>query len=517
MTDLVPDDASIFRVFGDNILETELVVEWLKNAERIEFHEQYPPSDRPIYLFSFDYYGTTKFLVHLCPGYERWPTNPLDGVFSEKPDILLTKFLENEEEHEPILAIESCDAIQAGNQSWQRFRRATDAAKAGIPYLYVVPLIDWEHESGGFELEGPRFQSAQVTLGQLTLSSLYGVPSLQVYLASDWIAHGEKENVPLPEEYETFGGISPAFSFLSSIIIDNDYGRTPSQLRDSVEKMFKNMFRVAKRYVDYQDTKLTIHCNNPGFWAKESKVAEEYADAVSEGRTVHTPFALHNITATEFIKNGTLFRKQRRVDTETFEDEIEPQINWKWSASKDYKHNFLKAWNVDIQASAAGFLNKYGVDVEPSESELETIAVSSLGEVPVSYKTPPSEAALIDNREPVRDIVEEAYAELDSTILDWIYSGNDETADSYPLFLVPMYGYKESGDSRPDRGLLPMLYSLIPQLVTTENTLVIMYSIHTPENWEERLDSGNNELWNAIQEFAGAVIVDKTGTGRLLQ
>jgi hypothetical protein len=83
--------------------------------------------------------------------------------------------------------------------------------------------------------------------------------------------------------------------------------------------------------------------------------------------------------------------------------------------------------------------------------------------------------------------------------------------------VVPLYAYKPTGDSRPDRGLLPTLQALFPSLVTKECTLVIVYSKYTPEGWRKILHAGNNELWNAILSIGGAVIVDKTGDGLLLE
>jgi hypothetical protein len=86
-----------------------------------------------------------------------------------------------------------------------------------------------------------------------------------------------------------------------------------------------------------------------------------------------------------------------------------------------------------------------------------------------------------------------------------------------PIFLIPLYGYKPSGDSRPDRGLIPLLWAMFPSLVTKDQTLVIVYSKHTPSNWKAIVESRDNELWNSITEIAGALIVDKTGDGIILQ
>jgi hypothetical protein len=43
-----------------------------------------------------------------------------------------------------------------------------------------------------------------------------------------------------------------------------------------------------------------------------------------------------------------------------------------------------------------------------------------------------------------------------------------------------------------------------------------MYSIKTPLNWEQILSAKTNQLWTAIEDFCGTIIVDKTGSGKLL-
>lgn len=73
------------------------------------------------------------------------------GVLRESADAILTRFSDDTES--PILAIEFCSALPAGNQAWQRSGRAYSMAKAGIPYLFITEL-------GGFELSVDRKKKA---------------------------------------------------------------------------------------------------------------------------------------------------------------------------------------------------------------------------------------------------------------------------------------------------------------------------------------------------------------------
>ena len=259
------DVDSVFRIYGDNILETELIIDWIDHTGNgLEITEKRGPTDRPIYICEDEERSGENYAIQLCPGYDRWKSSPLDGLFAEKPDILINK-VTTEEEGYPILAIESCDAVQAGNQAWQRFRRATDAAEANIPYLYVTPLIDWEHETRGKRLKGPRYQSAQITIGQLALCSRLGVPSLQVYEVTSWSEYAEERDYPLPNDYPRFNGLNAGSDYLVSLIrneASNNRDFTDDR-RDAIDRILEDMFNVLERYSKYKNTEYPIHVDHP--------------------------------------------------------------------------------------------------------------------------------------------------------------------------------------------------------------------------------------------------------------
>ena len=503
------DSLSVFsyRVYGDNILETELISDWLVACpDGPKLEGKFNPTDRPFYVFSEPENTDVRYVFQLCPGYDRWPMNPLKGRFSEKPDILVNEVDKNGVEDETVLAIESCDAIQAGNQAWQRFRRAADAADAGVPYLYVIPLLDWEHDSGGFELKGPRYQSPQITFGQLTLSSFSGVPSLQVYEVSSWCDYAADNGYPLPNRYEEFNGLRAGQEFIVSLFRRKAGAENPSGIdyETALENVLSDMFEVAQKYADFNQTFLPIHKYHPLIAENPTNAAEIVAEALSEQRSVSGEHALHQISLSDFREDGVVFRKgaQSRTCTDRFYEDLLSKINWKDSETKDYKIDYLDTWGVDVDRS------------EYTSSEIDELARENLGTIPVSYKSAPSEAAVVGSRQRFRTIVENVYPDMDMSILDWI-TRSDRIDD--PLFFVPLYGYKPSGDSRPDRGLLPLLHAMFPNIATEENTFVIMYSTNTPNNWRDLLKGGRNELWNVIAKYSGAIIVDPTRSGVILE
>lgn len=503
---------AVFRVYGDNILECEHFMEWLKIQElsQLELKEELGPIDRPIYLFSELKMKGKFYFFQLCPYYGGtgsqilWPNNPLKDTFYEKTDVVVTKLMKNNSETKPILAIEFCDALQAGNQAWQRFRRTLDAAESKIPYFYVLPLIGWERDSAGISLKNPRYQHAQVCIAQLTLISKFGVPSLQIYTETSWSNYAKKFGYTLPEDFEKFVGFNTAISYVSSLIRKSIGEADIESEVVKLTKIIKEMFKVAQTYSKFGNTSLPIHLKHPVFQKDQlGKASEEYANAIVKGNPVTGRLALHKISFKDFEKFGSFFYKdvQDKTCSREFKQKILSFLNWKKSKGVGYKINYLRGWGVEMSPAL-------------SSTELDRLAEQSRRVLPLTYKENKSEAAVINNRNSLRKIIEKAYPNIDKEILNWIYS--DEAENKKPIFLIPLYAYKPSGDSRPDRGLLPMLSALFPLLATKENTLVIVYSKYTPNNWKNLITDEKNELLNTISKLAGCIIVDKTKDGKLL-
>jgi hypothetical protein len=503
-----------FRVYGDNILECENFIAWLReeSVSKMRFEEQTGPIDRPIYIFSDQIVKGIKIAFQTCPYFGGtgptilWPHNPLEGIFDEKTDVVVTRVMEDGNETRPIFAIEFVDALMAGNQGWQRSRRAINAGEAGLTYLYVLPIIGWERDSEGLVLKNPRYLPATVCLAQLTLCSEYGVPSLQVYVPSDWSDYAVSREYTLPEDYKSFGGLDNAIEYtcglLRASIDPSEYPK--AKFSAPLKRILSEMLSVAETYSDFSDSRLPVHVNHPALNPSDrDTVADTYCEALGEDNSVEGRFALHTISEAEFSRDGALFWKdaQKKTCSPRFRNEVLALLNWKESADREYKIRYLRAWNISVGSNL-------------SANQLDQVAASSKRLLPTTYKDNKSEAALVSNREALRSILEAAYPRLDRSVLDWIHSGKKGASSG--IFLVPLYAYKPSGDSRPDRGLLPMLKALFPTLVRKDRTLVIVYSKHTPTNWMELMEGKGNELWNSISSIAGALIVDRTESGLVL-
>ena len=172
-------------------------------------------------------------------------------------------------------------------------------------------------------------------------------------------------------------------------------------------------------------------------------------------------------------------------------------FNWRDSMNKDEKVDYLKTWGIAVEKDVL-------------LEDLDSLSKSHFDKIPVTYKERKSEAVVINNRKVLRDLLEKYYPELEKSFLDWVYNGQPNLS---PIVLIFLYGYKPSGDSRPDRGIIPAVWSLLPSLCEERNIMVIMYSKYVPPNWERLLGQQNNELWNVIGSLAGALIVDKYKSG----
>jgi len=503
----------VFRVYGDNILECENFVDWLlkENVSKFKLESEQGTIDRPILIFK-DTLSGRAIAFQLCPYFGGpgtqifWQHNPLQGIFDEKIDVVVTRVREDQTESAPVFAVEFVDALMAGNQGWQRFRRAINAATAGVSYMYVQPIIGWERDSDGLSLKNPRFLPAATCLGQLTLCSKFGVPSLQIYTQSSWTEYASEKGYVLPPNFGNFGGIDNAIRFASSLIRLNisESPQARSSLQTALQAIISEMIEVARTYTMFGSSCLPIHHDHPPLRLEDSDAAREYARAIIEHRPVQGEYALHEIDAQDFLRFGPLFYKdaQARTCTENFQNNVLALLNWKSSKEVRYKVRYLRAWGIAVSSTS-------------SPRELDRQAYRNRRSLPLTYKENKSEGCLIMNRRALRSIIEHAYPRLNTEILEWIYP-KEGVPRLPPIFLIPFYGYKPSGDSRPDRGLIPLLWAMFPSLLTREQTLVIVYSRHTPSNWRSIVESGTNELWNSITRIAGALIVDRTGDGMLL-
>ncbi len=140
-----------YSVIGDNIVECLRFVDLASisleaKSEEIESGSLYV---RLFYIETLE----NQYFFYLYPGHNRWGVDVLDQfiqcglVLKEAPDVLIT--IRQEGREVPILCVEFCSALSAGNQAWQRHGRALAVTLIGIPYIFITHI-------GGHELDGKR-------------------------------------------------------------------------------------------------------------------------------------------------------------------------------------------------------------------------------------------------------------------------------------------------------------------------------------------------------------------------
>ena len=121
------------------------------------------------------------------PGYGRWDCDILEqlrdrgATLREVADVVIARIADGKET--PVIALEFCGALPAGNQAWQRSGRALSFSLAGVPYFYIAEL-------GGHELDSdrnrraPRLPNPAVPFSYVTNSAGSRAPSLPVFVMS---------------------------------------------------------------------------------------------------------------------------------------------------------------------------------------------------------------------------------------------------------------------------------------------------------------------------------------------
>jgi len=178
-----------FHIHGDNIVECERTLDLIQAAlgsELISVSTLLGSPVCPEYQLRLRA-GVQPLRFTYFPGFGRWNEDFLQfvrnrgGTLREAADAIITEVSSGSEE--PLIAIEYCGALPAGNQAWQRSGRAYSFGLAGIPFLYVAEL-------GGFELDGNRGRKAArmpnpaVPFSYLAYSLERRTPVLPIFVTS---------------------------------------------------------------------------------------------------------------------------------------------------------------------------------------------------------------------------------------------------------------------------------------------------------------------------------------------
>lgn len=231
-------DTRGFNIHGDNIVECERFLDLVKPIliKRGFFLQELVGSYIcPKYIFAKD---NSKFYFQFLPGFSnnskkqnrrRWDNNILDviklrgGRLREAADIFLTEVVDTKEK--PILAIEYCSALQAGNQAWQRSGRPYSYGKAEIPFIYIVDI-------GGIELsegrgkKAPRLPSPTVPASYISFSTLNNLQVSQIFISNPGT------NKLIKEKFKDIFGPEDLRDFVEELLFNLPTEETISRIKE---------------------------------------------------------------------------------------------------------------------------------------------------------------------------------------------------------------------------------------------------------------------------------------------
>lgn len=210
-----------YRLHGDNIIECERTLGLIVEA----FASDHPVVEGPLRSatcpsFRIRVRDGHRFILTFLPGFGRWDKDIVlimserGGILREATDMVVTRAGDSTEV--PVLAIEYCGALPAGNQAWQRSGRALSLAHAQIPYLYVV-------EIGGQELDARRSRKSErmpnpaVPFSFLALTHELRTPVLPVLLPSPGVTPETSQR------YATAFGRAELLSLLRHLLLQEPY------------------------------------------------------------------------------------------------------------------------------------------------------------------------------------------------------------------------------------------------------------------------------------------------------
>ena len=230
-----------FHIHGDNIVECErfldLITPILIKRGFIQA-ESIGSFICPKYTFNTN---DLSIYFQFLPGFNssskredtkkkgRWDNNILDiikqrgGPLREAADIFLTEIVDSKEV--PIIAIEYCSALQAGNQAWQRSGRSYSYGKAKIPLLYIVDIGGYELSEGRDKI-APRLPSPTVPFSYISFSILNSVQVSQIFISNSGTSDLIKS------KYKDIFGQEELKSFVEEMLFDSPTTKTIDKMQE---------------------------------------------------------------------------------------------------------------------------------------------------------------------------------------------------------------------------------------------------------------------------------------------
>jgi len=237
---------SDFHIHGDNIVECERTFDLIRAALAEQLESITGPNGSPVCPEFQLGLRNTKNPIRLTfyPGFRRWNEDILQfvrergGILREAADVIITGVTSKYEE--PLIAIEYCGALPAGNQAWQRNGRAYSFGLARIPYLYVAEL-------GGYELDAKRNRKASrmpnpaVPFSYLSYSLEQNTPVLPVFVTSP--GAGEASRRAHSDEFAD----DELIDLTRAILLDEDPNRIYEMLRRKVLSLVRKRAAESRR------------------------------------------------------------------------------------------------------------------------------------------------------------------------------------------------------------------------------------------------------------------------------
>ena len=499
-----------FLVYGDNLHEChkfcKLFIDFPIDRG-LKFIGSKGFVDRPIYLFEYRYDNYTSIEIGLlpCGRNEDWNDERHPYIGYENPDIILCRMRIKDKIGEVILGVEFNDAIEAGNNAWQRFPRISQASERNIPFVYVVPTCDAEIKDG--DLKSLRHPNTIIQIAQLMMMHERKIPSLTVYVADAWHQTGLKISYVSPYLKDTEGE-KELVEFATNLILSNIHEKDPLDKTQShsVFNVLQSCLRKMLWQISFfAQSDFTVLKGEPSIKEPEILTGELLSYIFDKQPLKSTPFE----TLGSAIEKACIPFKKNISTNSKFKDKINPVMSIGSVRSKTLKlTNFQHITEEDIDKIQS---------VEDKAKKCKLIFLS--------YKQGANEIAVIYNIRAFSKLILETYNSIDHSVISYINHSEK------PAIFLPIAGYvKDTGGpafSRPDKGLVGLMRAIFGSNDYFGARIVLLYSELIPKNWKEMLkiavrengegtSSKTNNLWREIAKFATCVISDIWGDAMLL-
>jgi hypothetical protein len=235
-----------FNIHGDNIVECErtlsLVIQAL-DGKVVNEHGPFDSAVCPLFQVEIPSRGLSLAFRYF-PGFGRWSEDILalvrerGGLLREAADAIITRVESASEE--PMIAIEYCGALPAGNQAWQRNGRAYSFARARIPYVYIT-------EAGGYELDADRSRKSTRLPNPAVPFSYLSLSASRDTLVAQVIVANPGADAATMQLYKDVFGYDTFLSLIRHLILGERYKEDEKALEDNLLDFVKLLAAGRKR------------------------------------------------------------------------------------------------------------------------------------------------------------------------------------------------------------------------------------------------------------------------------